>query len=927
MNVHKTWILLLFLLIPTILFAQKTRTVKGKVCTASDTPKGEEPLPYASIVILSGKDSTFIKGAASDTDGHFNLQFTTQKGTQYLLKASYTGMQSVFRKLDGNASTINLGSILLKEGIELGEVTVKAPIREIDQVGDTTVINAAAYKTPEGSYLEALVKRIPGMEYDSETKTLKYNGLPINEINVNGEAFFAGDNKMALENLPVELISKIKVYDKKSKLEKLTGVSTGKENYVLDLQTKAEFNGTLLLSGQAGYGNNNKKDFNLQGNYFKNNGNNLSVIANSGNLNMRTSYKDNIQENVALNFTQKYNKKLTINGNMSYHHNNQGNVSTSYNEQYLTSGNKYQYSAGNNTNGSRNMNATLGLNWQVDSMTFVNIYGNFNLTRNNSANNNRQGTFNENPHLDILDPFSTISEVPDDQKINDISMGSLMRGNQHRSSFHANIMRRINKKGTSVGLTAQYNDSKNDNNNFSLSSTTYYQLKNSAGNDSILYRNQYSSNRSPNRSQGIGVMFTHPFTKKLRSQISYNFNYSKQKNDRNTYDLSGFMEEAEVQPGYLPEGYETSYIDSLSNRSHSSTLQHGINLFFNYSDTTWNVNAGMSVKPERRSLNQKTGLHKADTTLRSVGFQPMLFVSWQKKKNRIILHYYGNTSQPSLYDLIAPTNNSDPLNITRSNPNLKPTYNQSVRLEAQNTKQGVFATLNWNNRINSQTRAVTYNQQTGGRETYPVNINGNWNMNGVLRYQKRIKSFSLNANAGGSFAQDVSLINENQTEQPERSTTHNTGINTDLRLSYQPKWGNFDLNGRWNFQHSANSLLETDIYTRNYAFGINAFADLPKSIQLRTDANYSFRNGTNIKKGEDDQFVWNASITWRFLKKKQAEVSANWVDILSQQKSYYRSTMADGFYESHTQQIGSYFIVSVKYRFNQPLRKKSVSPQ
>ena len=67
------------------------------------------------------------------------------------------------------------------------------------------------------------------MEYDSETKTLKYNGLPINEINVNGEAFFAGDNKMALENLPVELISKIKVYDKKSKLEKLTGVSTGKK--------------------------------------------------------------------------------------------------------------------------------------------------------------------------------------------------------------------------------------------------------------------------------------------------------------------------------------------------------------------------------------------------------------------------------------------------------------------------------------------------------------------------------------------------------------------------------------------------------------------------------------------------------------------------------------------------------------------------
>ncbi|WP_195352612.1 outer membrane beta-barrel protein [Bacteroides cellulosilyticus] len=921
MNVHKIWLLLLFLLIPTILFAQKTRTVKGLVCTTSETKKGEEPLPYASLVILEGKDSTFVKGVASDADGRFNLQFTPQKGTQYLLKASYTGMQSVFRKLDSNASTINLGSILLEEGIELGEVTVNARMRDVDQVGDTTVINAAAYKTPEGSYLETLVKRIPGMEYDSETKTLKYNGLPINEINVNGEAFFSGDNKMALENLPVELISKIKVYDKKSKQEKLTGVSTGKENYVLDLQTKEEFNGTLLVSGQAGYGNNNKKDFNLQGNYFKNNGNNFSVIANSGNLHMRTSYKDNIQENVAVNFTQKYNKKLTLNGNVSYHHNEQGNVSTSYNEQYLTSGNKYQYSAGNNTNRSRNMNSSLGLNWQVDTLTFVNFFGNFNLVRNNNANNNRQATFNENPHLDILDPFSHINDVPDELRINDIAMGSLMQGEQHRYSFHANIIRRINKKGSSIGLTAQYNDSKNDNNNFSISSTTYYQLKNSAGNDSILYRNQYSSNLSPNRQQGIGLMFSHPFSKKLHAQISYNLNYSKQKNDRNTYDLSGFMEETAVQPGYLPEGYEASYIDSLSNRSHSSTLQHGINLHFNYSDTIWNINAGVSVQPERRSLNQKTGLHRADTTLHSVGFQPMLFISWQKKKNRITLNYYGNTWQPSLYDLISPTNNSDPLNITRSNPNLKPTYNQSVRLEAQNTKEGLFATLNWNNRINSQTRAVIYNQQTGGRETYPVNINGNWNISGVFRYQKRIKDFNLSANAGGSFAQDVNLINENQSEQPERSATHNTGLNSDLRLSYQPKWGNLDLNGRWNFQHSSNSLLETDTYTRNYTFGLNGFADLPGGIQLRTDANYSFRNGTNIKKGEDDQIVWNASITWRFLKKKQAEISANWVDILSQQKNYFRGTMADGLYENHTQQIGSYFIVSVKYRFNQPLHK------
>ena len=253
---------------------------------------------------------------------------------------------------------------------------------------------------------------------------------------------------------------------------------------------------------------------------------------------MKTSYKDNIQENIAMNFMKKFNEKLNINGNLMYYHNNQGNESSTYNEQYLSSGNKYQYSAGNNTNGNRNINATMGLSWQIDSMTFVHAYGNFGLIRNNSANSNRQATFNENPHLNILDPFSNIDNVPDDQKVNDIGMNSLMRGDQKRYSFHANIMRRLNKKGSSIGLTAQYNGNEGENENFSISSTTYYQLKNSAGNDSVLYRNQYSSSLSPNRAQGIGLMFVHPFTKKLRSQLSYNFNYNEQQNNRNTYDLS-----------------------------------------------------------------------------------------------------------------------------------------------------------------------------------------------------------------------------------------------------------------------------------------------------------------------------------------------------------------------------------------------------
>ena len=143
-------------------------------------------------VVLEGRDSAFVKGMASDANGSFKLEFIPQKRMEYLLRISYIGMSTIFRKLDLHMMDTDCGHILMKSGIKLAEVLVTAPVKEIDMVGDTTVINADAYRTPEGSNLEELVRKIPGLEYDDRSKSLSYNGLVISEINVNGEAFFQG---------------------------------------------------------------------------------------------------------------------------------------------------------------------------------------------------------------------------------------------------------------------------------------------------------------------------------------------------------------------------------------------------------------------------------------------------------------------------------------------------------------------------------------------------------------------------------------------------------------------------------------------------------------------------------------------------------------------------------------------------------------
>lgn len=915
--------LILMFLFPITLFAQQRVDVTGKTLVVSNNGEGQEVLPYTNILVLEAGDSTLVKGVMSDAGGNFRLSFHAKKESPYLLKVSYIGMKPEFRALNTGKTKIHVGNIVLTEGLELSEVVVTAPIKEVELVGDTTVINADAYRIPEGSNLEELVKKIPGLEYDRQNKTLVYNGLPIAEINVNGEAFFAGNHALALENLPADLVSRIKVYDKRSEMEKFMGIKTGEENYVLDLQTKKEFNGTLMTSVAAGKGNNKKKEAELISNFFKTGGENLSVIAKSGNRNMTSANKDNRQDNVAVNFLKKFGKKIHLNGNVMYSNAINGNEGTSCYEQYLKTGNRYRYATSDRHNTNRMASTMLSMKWNIDKMTLLNLSGSFSAMKGTNGSDSRQATYNENPELDITAPFNgeENGQTENDIRVNGIRMNSRSTSANRQYFLNADLTRRLNEKGSSLGLTMQYSEGRGKNEAFSVSSTTYYQLQDEWGNDSVLYRNQYYDSPNRNRKFSLGLILTQPLHKSLRAQLSYKFRRENQNNDRNTYDLSRFFDGTDDEPLYtLPEGYEAAYTDSLSNRSRSHTTAHEVALHLNYTDRTWEINAGLSVVPERQSLDQKTGRMQADTLRTSVNYYPAVTVLWHKKKTRVQLSYEGDTKQPGLTELLTLTDNSDPLNITRGNPSLRPSYNQRVRLEARDTKIGLNGDMTWANTVNSVTRAVTYNTQTGGIESYPVNVNGNWNARATVRYQKRIKRrFSVTARTGASFSQNVSLINEGQQEMPERSTTHNTTLNANLRFGYQPQWGGFDLTGDWRFRHSTNLLRETGDYTRDYRLGVNAYADLPGGIQLRSDVDYSFRNGTNITPGEDDQVVWNASLSWRFLKQKKAELSFYWADILSQKKNFTRSVSSSGLSERHTQQIGSWFMLSFKYRFNKQL--------
>ena len=178
------------------------------------------------------------------------------------------------------------GTIVLTEGLELSEVVVTAPIKEGGTGGRH--FSPSSMPMPTGSKrleLGRAGKKIPGLEYDRQNKTLVYNGLPIAEINVNGEAFFAGNHALALENLPADLVSRIKVYDKRSEMEKFMGIKTGKKTMCSTCKPRRSSTVHLVTSVTASRGNSKeKKRTEIKPVSSNKPAENLSVIAKSGNF-------------------------------------------------------------------------------------------------------------------------------------------------------------------------------------------------------------------------------------------------------------------------------------------------------------------------------------------------------------------------------------------------------------------------------------------------------------------------------------------------------------------------------------------------------------------------------------------------------------------------------------------------------------------
>lgn len=908
--------------------SDKARKEKAYHLTGSVREQGErpysDPLPDVNIQLYSLPDTSFIEGTVSDKKGVFRL-YPMNPGN-YLIRASFLGYETIEKKVNIPAyrKEVYGGALMMKpSSIVLDETVIKAELQKMKMSGDTLVYNTGAFKTSEGAVLQDLVRQLPGLELDEKSGKMNFHGKEITQILLNGKEFFA-DSKVALNNMPVDALKEVKVYEQQSDKEQMTGVSDGKKKTVMDVKTKKDLTDGLMGDVSALKGSGDMYGVKMSLNKFVGKWR-MSLYGDLGKLprygNFISDMADNPAQMKDIGFSLGTEiKKLNLNVSASYNNNNNKSAdeSRSQSEEYLPNGSQYAYNNGLSTGRNRSFWENIYLTGSLSDRTEINFRHNINHSRLNSVSENISATFSTNPLDYVSEPWRDDAMIPPEFRINKNTGNSQNKTNNLMIGNNLLLTHNLNDIGRKLSIELRNDYSNQASGNYQQSSITYYQLKNDLGADSVLYRNQYRESPARNLLLAGEVSYTEPIGKQML-QVYYRHEYQRQSNNAVTYNL-----DEDALWGSLPSGYEAGRVDSLSDytRNDLHSNEFGLRTTLNWRKVRLNIRFGLS--PQKSTTKSNRGKVKIDTTITVLNIVPELHFDYDLGNNHNMSVYYsGYTRQPSIYDLLSVPDYTNPLNITMGNPGLKPAFGQSISVNYRGgnmeKQEMLYCGLRYNNTINDISRKRTYDEKSGVYTSRPENINGNWGIGGNIYYTNKLfkKIFArlatnANYNRRVSYVQIMGEANEN-----DRNTSQMLSLMQDVEFAYKLEEHEFKINGAITYQQADNSYTNNSDYrTYDFYYGAECRLKLPLNLNLYTVVRSMNRRGYKDEASNTTQWLWNGELTYSFLKGKRGLLKFQVVDIL-QQRDFVNRWMNDtGQGETWTWGLGRYAMATFTYRFN-----------
>lgn len=917
------FLLLTFLFISPLTYGQNYYGLSGNLTDESGTE-----LIGATVLLLNSLDSTMEEYALTNEKGFFKI--TAPKSSNYVLKVSYVGYEAYEQVLDLNEK-IDLGTIVLKEKKALLEsVEVVAERIPIRMNGDTLEYSGDAFKTEEHDNVEALLKKLPGVQVDRDG-TIKAQGETVDRILVDGKEFFGDNPEVAMKNLPAGAIDKVQVYDRKSDMAEFSGVEDGVEKKTINLTLKADKKHGFFGHVEGGYGyevpdkfeassDNHRYLGNLSLNYFNpkirlstigaiNNINEQSFsfmdyiglmggiksMMSGGNINLELNGDDPLG---ALLMNNEEGIAQTIGGGVNF------NWFLSDKTEWST---HYFYSIMDKEKEERSFSKSIGL----DQFFIRNAWLN---SKVQAGNHNLNSTFKHkfDPTQDLKfelrfkwnDAFSTRQSREQslgatNELQNEISQNFAQKHQGWGLNSNLLYRKKLKKKGRVLMSNLVFGYSKEDKNSKNISTTNLY--NDGGGLQWVDSLNQEQFKLGNQQVYGGEVAFIEPLGKNNFLEIKLVGMLNLETKDQQVYDV---------------ENGTTSINNVLTNLFQKEYNFQTITTRFQRSKKPYTITLEASL--QRSFL--KGIFSNGQSNLARAYYYPLGAAALEYKvssSSSFNVRYQTNIKEPQIQQLQPIVNNSSPLALYVGNPNLNPEYHHDLSLQYNLFDQFSFTSFFANASFKVFQNQIVNNQTIDDnlKITYqPENTGLGYQANLYLNFSRPIKVLGVKFNLGlnGVLNRRTAQINTISNQELTQKYTFKASIENRKKKVIDALVGTrIDFNKS---DFSINNSLNTSYL--NYV----AYTDVNVLITKKWKVNSSFE----YKIYADPTFsehiyipMWSAGISRTFLKANQLKIELRVFNILDEQLSVRRMNENNMILESRVNTLGRYFMLSARYKITQ----------
>lgn len=880
-------------------------------------------LPAATVVLMQPKDSVMTGFGMTESNGRFAIKRVASG--DYLLQITYVGYETHYQafRVEGQNPKVNLGTIkMTPANTVLSAVNIQAQRAPMVFRKDTVEYNAGAFQTQPGSVVEDLLKKLPGVEVQSDG-SIRAHGERVQNVLVEGKEFFGQDPKIATKNLPADAVDKVQLYDKKSERAEFTGIEDGRQEKTINLKLKEDKKKGYFGNANAGYGTKERYEGRFNVNSFGKK-TQLSAVGLANNNNQPGfSFED------YLNFMGGLSNFMGASSSG-------GRVRISLNpeEMGISPGGGLNKGFTTSWAGGLNLNRDLGKHTQLSANYFYNRLQNDadrtvsrqNLLGNDQSFDSREMedrlSRNANHRLNLtlrhkIDSFQDL-RVRSRISFNDALLNSEANSetfdeagivqnesirNNHTTgenlSANTDLMyrRRFGKKGRALVAEASFQKSDNTRNGTFLSDNQY--LTDTVNQRKSQQQRQKYADDATN--YGGTISYTEPLGR--RQYLEWQLGHQQYANETNKafYDIVTTPTPGEVFNQALSTRYRRGYryerggMNYLLNRE-KYNLTLGATLQQSILD-------GKLLDPEnpsiRRSFNRVL---------------PSAFFDYDIATSRhFSLEYTTNLQEPSLEQLQPAVDNSDPLNVYAGNPNLRPEYNHNLganlMLFDQFTMTSFFASLNTTYTQNQITNASSVDSLFR-RFITPVNVERDVNVNAYLNFARplRFMKSNLNISLNSTNNRGILFVNE------QRNNTDRWVNSLDISLENRKK-DKVDLSASARITHNSTRYSVSESLNQafvNQRYRAEAVVYPNKHWAIGTAIDYLVYSAETF--GEARQIpLWRASITRYVLKNRKGQIKLSGYDLLDRNLSISRSSQFNYIEEERTLNLSRYFMLSFAY--------------